>query len=138
MEGIQIKMATTCGTGIGIKSGPYRPYFWSSSDCHCRLRSGKACGILMLLKSCMHCFISSSALGLSVFFFLLRPPSRPISDWKSSLLRRLFGSCIHCTDEPFLEGRPRVRVLGCRETDWRAPQGAMDPPPPPPPKLGPS
>ena len=111
---------------------PYRPYFWRSSDCHCRLRSGKSCGIVMLWKSCMHCLMSSSTPGLS---FLLPSPSSPppVRDWNSSLLRRLLGCCIHCTEEPFLEGRPRVRVLGWRDTDWRAPH-----PPTTTPTTGPS
>lgn len=123
----------------------YRPYFCRSSDCHCLLRSGKVGGILMLLKSLMHCFISSSALGLSAALLRPRPllprpslsptlPTPLLSDWKSSLLRRLswrssLGSSIHCTDEPFLGGRPSVSVLGGRETECRAPQGAAGEPP---------
>lgn len=118
-----------------ILSFPYRPYFWSSSDCHCRLRSGNAGGILIFRKSRIHSFISSSALGLSRFFLRVRPlppPSRGptplVRDWNSSLFLLLSGSSIHCTEEPFLGGRPRVRVLGGRDTECRAPHGAREPP----------
>lgn len=80
----------------------------------------------------MHCFISSLALGLSRVFLRTSPPSRSppplVNDWKSSLLRLLSGSSIHCTEVPFLDGLPRVRVLGGRETECRAPQGAREPP----------
>lgn len=113
----------------------YRPYFWSSSDCHWRLRSGNAWGILILRKSRIHCFISSSALGLSRVFLRVRPlpplsrgPTPLVRDWKSSLFRLLSGNSIHCTEEPFLDGRPSVRVLGGRDTECRAPHGARDPP----------
>lgn len=80
----------------------------------------------------MHFFISSWALGLSRVFLRTSPHSRCppplVNDWNSSLLRLLSGSSIHCTEAPFLGGLPRVRVLGGRETECRAPHGAKEPP----------
>lgn len=91
----------------------YNPYFWRSSDCHWRLRSGKQSGIWIFLKSWIHFFISSSTLSFSQTFFLERFVSRDLlmSDWKSSLFLRLSGGGIHWTGA-FLEGLSKVKVLG--------------------------
>ncbi len=90
---------------------------------------------MILWKSWTHCFISSSMLGLSRVFLRVKPlpphsraPTPLVRDWNSSLFLLLSGSPIHCTEEPFLGGRPRVRVLGGRDTECRAPHGASEPP----------